>query len=292
MQTIEWLGMRLIVPDDWEIVRHAVDVSAGSILMIDRRRQRLQWSWTACAKPPDEKTIFDDFKNRDRVELPECVLTDLYKCGQFSVYRRTSDNIEITRAGTFDKRLKMWIDIVIPWPDGYQSDSERRILESYRGARSDAHGIRWCAFKLDYISPKGWKLTEAEIKPGRAAMYFEKDHNRAMVARIGAVDAWFDGHLENFLLKQVTDATGTCKVGLKGNHESCLFSGWERRFSFRWLVGLRRKRLDSVWHCPESQAMYHVMTSGYENTLVHPDTFPVQCCKSGSKGMENTHETP
>ena len=40
--TVEWLGLRLVLPRPWEIVRHGVSGRKGSLAFADRRRQRLE----------------------------------------------------------------------------------------------------------------------------------------------------------------------------------------------------------------------------------------------------------
>ena len=64
IQTIEWLGMRFRVPDEWEIVRHSSKRRTGTLMFVDRRRQRMQLSWTECRGEPDKVQLFNDLRAR------------------------------------------------------------------------------------------------------------------------------------------------------------------------------------------------------------------------------------
>jgi len=278
LQTIEWLGMQIHVPADWEIVRHSVNQHAGSLIMVDRRRQRMQLSWTECASPPDEKRIFEDFRSRDLKENPGCKLEDVFQCGPFTCYRRITGPFVVTRAGMYDRRWRRWVDVAIPWPEGREEALEGRILESFRTAQRDAKTMRWRAFRLDFLLPSQWRLCAADVRPGRVTMSFEHDGITAAVTRVGAVDGWFDGHLDHYLKKQVDNAVGTYTISKRGQHEACVFTGKERRFHPRWLMGRRRVRSDIAWHCPDSKALYQVMIMGRAGADMLVDMVQVNCC--------------
>jgi hypothetical protein len=177
--------------------------------------------------------------------------------------------------------LNRWVDIVIPWHDGPDDELERQILDSYHSERISGKGLRWQVFKLDFVSPPEWKMSRTEVLPARVTMHFECGRAHARVVRIGAADTWFDGHLENFLRRQIDDAEGKYLVRIYRGHEACMFSGRERSFRLRWLTGNRLIRTDMAWHCPSCHAVYQIVTEGNTKTHRQPDTFQVICCESG-----------
>ena len=52
-QVIQWLGLRLCVPADWQVVRHSLAADRGGLVFVDRYRQRLQLNWTQVPCEPD-----------------------------------------------------------------------------------------------------------------------------------------------------------------------------------------------------------------------------------------------
>jgi hypothetical protein len=283
-QSIEWLGMLFLVPCEWEIVRHSLNTKAGSLILVDRRRQRLQLSWTECEKIPGESIIFSDFKSRDLVENPECEISCIQEFGRFKGYLRCSGTDVLVRAGTYDAKFKRWIDVAVPCFDEADKTIALQILESYASVRSDDKYTRLRAFRLDIASPSQWKLASADVKPAMVTIRYEMKDASVEVARIGATDTWFDGNLESFLSGRISDASGSYMVKTRGLHEACVFSGRERQFSLRWFVKGRNVRTDVAWHCPESHAVFHVMTNGSRRMNLSPDAFLVNCCHTGKKG--------
>ncbi len=279
---IEWLGMRFCVPPDWEIVRHSPSGKSGSLVFVDRRRQRMQLSWTECPSRPDTVRIFEDFRARDRAEVPDCTLGEIFKRKQWKGYRRGSDGNVLTRCGLYDRKNCRWVDLVLLWGSQPDEKLEAQILDSFCTHCPVLRPMRWQAFRLDMESPPLWELETAEVKPGRVSMAFRHKTARASVTRLGAPDAWFDGHVENFLRRQVGDVEGRFGIRTKEGHEACTFVGKERHFHLRWLVGRRHVRSDVAWHCPQCHAVFQVMTMAPGKVTVKPEDFTVNCCGKGN----------
>jgi hypothetical protein len=282
--TTEWLGIGFWVPPDWEIVRHSPNRRAGSLVFVDRRKQRMQLSWTDCPREPDAEQVFRDLRSRDLEQVPDCALGERFTRGRWLCYRRAGEGKVLTRAGFYDKKRRRWLDLVLPWPDGHDEVLEKAILDSFRPGRPSAKGMRWRAFNLDVQAPKGWELTTAEVKPARVSMDFENRGARATVTRIGVPEAWFDGHLENFLRRRVGETKGSFSIGMRGSHEACAFAGKERQFRPRWLVGKRYVRREVAWHCPKTHAVFAVMTAAPRKVHIAPEAFAVKCCQAVRNG--------
>jgi hypothetical protein len=284
MQSIEWLGMLFLVPDDWEIVRHSVNEKTGSLILVDRRCQRMQVTWTYCEKKLCENDVFDDLKKRDIADNPECKTGDLQSYGRFNGYRRICREDILVRAGLYDEKQKLWIDVVLPVKNNDEEKTAVSVLESYASSRKDDRYLRLRAFGLDAASPEGWKLVGADVKPALITFRYEHNGEKAEITRAGGADAWFDGNLETFLNNRITDSTGIYKEGTRLGHASCGFIGKEQRLSIRWLLGKRRIRKDTVWYCPESRAVFHAVVTGTRNKVFSTESFLVNCCKkSGPK---------
>ena len=74
---IAWLGLTLKVPEDWEIVRHSVAVERGSLIFVDRRRQRLELGWLSVKSEPDLEHWARDLEQEERRTNAEASLRRL-----------------------------------------------------------------------------------------------------------------------------------------------------------------------------------------------------------------------
>jgi hypothetical protein len=276
-QTIEWFGLRFVVPAEWEIVKHSVNEKTGYLMLVDRHRQRLQVSWTACETQPDVGRIFDDFRSRDKSRDPMAEFSEQFKSNKWTGYCCSVKGASFTRVGMYDKKCGRWIDLALPWPAGRDEDEENGVLDSFHSSDITKGTVRWRAFGLDCEVASAFRLTQADVKPARARLLFEKGKTQAAFTRVGMSETWFDGHLENFLRREVGDMKGEYAFRPSGKHEACVFTGQEKRFHFRWLAGNRHVRRDLAWHCPSQHAVFDVMTKGSPKNGAVPDDFVVHC---------------
>ena len=72
-QTYRWLGLSFEVPKEWEIVRHSTSTERGRLVLVDRRRQRLEVCWSECKKEPDLERLVEEFRGESA--LPGEVFT-------------------------------------------------------------------------------------------------------------------------------------------------------------------------------------------------------------------------
>jgi len=279
-RTIEWLGLSFSVPDEWEIVKHSTDARRGTLMLVDRRRQRLQVSWSACATKPDEERIFDDFAARDKLSHPECTIGVPLRFQRWRGYRRTVGQTVLTRVGFYDKKSARWIDVAIPWLGQPDEAVESPLLASFSTVELAEGMRRVLAFDLDATAPVGWELTGADVGPSETVLWFGRGAgslDRAAVRRVAMPETWFDGHLENFLKRQTAPMPGAFSLCKRGAYDACRFDGRERMFQARWLVGRRIRRADVAWECPTDHAVYQVTATYFPRQPVDLDSFRVQC---------------
>jgi hypothetical protein len=279
---VDWLGLHAEVPDDWEIVKHSTKFGRGTLVFVDRRRQRMQLSWAACATPPDAERIFDDFRARDRQEHPGCDVGDSFRLLRWTGYRRNTGGRALTRAGCYDRQYRRWIDVALPWPHGYEANVERAVLESFRTVKSDGGDLMLDAFDLAVTVPAGWRLAGAAVAPTRVTFTLTRGETAVMVRRIAMPEAWFDGQADQFLRRQAAPIGGSCALTRVAGHEAATFEGRERVVHPRWLWGKRKERRDLAWECPGDHAVYHVVVTRYPRDSVEPADFAVRCCRAGA----------
>ena len=285
MQNICWMGMSLQVPGSWEMVRHATSSRQGSLMMVDRRHQRLQLTWQQIQREPDLEQMIEDYRNKDLEEHRGVKHKRVVGVGGWVALRRSRADHHLTRAVRFEKSCSRLVELVLPWPGvgGADGEVELDVLQGYRLEGPDGQSERWCAFGLEVQTPQGWSLHSAEIEPGSANMRFIKGRSEALIRRLGAVDAWFKGRLETFVQQQVEDASKTPRLRTYRNHPACELTTEEPCTRWQRWTGKARRRMDLAWLCPTDHAVYHLMTLSPMKLerAAEPGDFAVGCCQAG-----------
>jgi hypothetical protein len=275
---IDWLGMHLSVPADWEIAGHSVLAKNGKLMLVDRYVHRMQISWIRCTRKPDIRRLFDDFESRDRKEHPQCTIDRGFSMNRWAGYRRMTDSAVLTRAGLFDAANARWIDVAIPWHGVLNEELEHALLSAFRVSDLNALSQRWRAFNVDVESPPCWVLGAAEIRPGDVQLTFNKKNVAFSVHKVGMAGTWFSGDIIGFLRTQAGPLRGAYSEQGRGPHAGGIFDGRERRFHPGWLWGKRLVCHAHAWHCAASNAVYHLSTIRCSRQAGLHEDFRVRCC--------------
>ncbi|MBD3344474.1 MAG: hypothetical protein GF401_05375 [Chitinivibrionales bacterium] len=278
---IEWLGMSIEVPEDWEITRHSVNRGRGKLIFIDRRHQRLQFAWTRCARRPAEKRIFDDFRARDKEEDPTCVISDIYHRGPWRLYRRKQGEASITRAGSYETRSKRWLDLVFSWPEGCDERVEEMVLKGCCSQKSDAPVTRWCAFGIDMKTPSDWQIHSTEALPGATTFVFGGNGSSITVRRRAMAPFRHKGTIGDYLVKETGRKKDALVYQQDNGHEICQVQTRESVFKPRWLRGKRKVTSDYAWICDRKETIFHVTLDSYDKKPVECSKMKVECCGRG-----------
>lgn len=279
-QNIVWLGMCLQVPADWEMVRHGTDPDQGSLVMVDRRHQRLQLNWRKLDRRPDLEQMIEDYRRGDLAEHQGVKHKRISGAGGWHALRRSRADQHLTRAVRFDEADRRLVELALPWPHGPQGDLELELLQSFRLEAPNQQGLRWCAWGMRVEVPQGWKLHSAGIEPGSTHMRFTQGRAESLVRRLGAVDTWFHGHLDEFLTQQVSDRSISPRVTEVNKHPACEMETIEPGTRWQRWTGRLRARHDLAWLCPSDHAVYHVMTlAAQSQSNGGVRDFAVTCCQ-------------
>ncbi|MBD3320207.1 MAG: hypothetical protein GF350_03840 [Chitinivibrionales bacterium] len=276
-EKIQWLGMELEVPDDWEIVRHSTGLSKGRLIFIDRRFQRLQFAWTACEKRPAETRIVGDFRARDKEEDQSCTISDVYRIGGWRVYTRRNDATIITRAGLYDPRCKRWLDCVFSWPNGREKTIEENVLTSYSSQNPGASIMHWRAFGLDMDIPAIWKIRKAEVFPGATKFVYEQNNCSLTIRRRAMAPYYYCGSVEEYLAGKTAGNTSVYRGTHNGHHAACARAK-ERFFRPRWLKGKRKVTRECTWFCDSKETFFHITASSFISRPADFKNVVVRCC--------------
>lgn len=274
---VEWLGVLVRVPADWEIVRHSASPRKGSLVFADRTRQRLQITWTACTKRPDVARLLADHRAQQREQAPDVVITTpRLPVGWRGMQRPQPDSSadtrrHLTRAARFDTPTSRLIEVVLD--DDQNSSLLQDLLTQLVVTRPGNTAQRTHAFGLDLIIPPGFQLNDTRIQPADAALTFSthrsaKDpdkHPSLTVRRRAMADVWFDGDLRRLLKQHAPRAAmdfAEDDAHALAPHPVATAAWNVPGPRFHRLLNLHRVAVASAWFCPEEQAVYDVVGVG------------------------------
>ncbi|NJL30463.1 MAG: hypothetical protein HC898_01890 [Phycisphaerales bacterium] len=204
--------------------------------------------------------MIEDYRRGDVAEHQGVKHKRISGAGDWHALRRSRADQHLTRAVRFDETDRRLVELALPWPHGPQSDLELELLQSFRLEAPNQQGLRWCAWGMRVQVPQGWKLHSAGIEPGSAHMRFTQGRAESLVRRLGAIDTWFHGHLDEFLTQQVSDSSISPRVTEVNKHPACEMETIEPGTRWQRWTGRLRARHDLAWLCPSDHAVYHVMT--------------------------------
>ncbi len=285
MQTIEWLDMRMEVPEDWEIVRHSVRRRQGRLVLVDRRQQRMQVSWVDVAKRPDLERVISDYKARDKAEDAKTTFRGISCQGNWRGFRRIRGETALTRVGWHHEKSGRWIELSIFWPTGVEEALETGILKGFEPSGSEEKTTRVQAFGIALETDQGWTLSEAEVKPAAVKLTLRRGAEEATVRRLGMVESWFKGDLEGFLKHEMGGEETDLRKVIWNGHEAHRGEGRLKGSWMSGVLGLRGKRSDLAWVCPQVHSLFQVTIAGRGSERTAPEAMNVRCCGNAAGGV-------
>jgi hypothetical protein len=267
-QAINWLALEFRVPEGWEIARHGIRFDAGSLVFIDRARQRLSVSWTECPRAPDLERLFSDFANQPR-EVGETVRAER-DCHGFRVLEcELKFGERVSHALRFDARSRRLIELELAGT-GEADDAHlmTELLASFvfseRGERS-----RIRAFGVHAELPAGFELCMSRVNPADVTLEFERKTNpterageRVRIRRSGMARAWFDGDGARALRQRNPELRfdGFDHVAF-GPHPAVAGIASPRVAVLKRLLGRATPQRVVCWECPTRNAVFELSCS-------------------------------
>ena len=284
------MGLSFAAPRSWAASRHDVRAGAGRLVLVDRRRQRLQMTWSALAgggpaagEGPDPAALAADWRKRieaaagpddppplaplaaflppEASEAPEAGgIAWAGWCGPGGGGLGTRTDAVAAVGG----RL---IDLVLLDPveegrrAGVPSAETLALLGSAAPAATPGGGggCRWTGLGVDALVPGGWSAASARHEPGASVLAFAgPDRLTARFWRRGMAASWFDGDAVALLEESIpagVEATG-------GRPGSAVAAGPEPCRLWPRLQGRARRRRDLLWHDPDANAVLGVTVRG------------------------------
>ncbi len=280
-QQVDWMGMHLELPVDWEIAGHSAHEPRGRLVFVDRRNQRLLLSWAKAPRPPDPKRLMKDYRSRELTDNPDCGFKNLPGGTGWYGYRRLDGEGSLSRAGMYDRERSRWMEITICWPgDTYDHALEEQLLRRFNSTPPDTGVTRWQAFDLDCRVPSEWALNYATVKPADVKLSFQNGKSEVWIRRIGMADAWYRGDLEAFLRKETGIGHRRTRVEFtecrRNGLRALKIRGFEEGIRLKKVLGLLRIREDEAWAVPEKNSVMLVTTFSHSKNPLPSTTMEVE----------------
>ena len=203
-ETIYWLGLRLEVPCDWQIVRHGLSPERGRLTFTDRFAERLDLTWRKVDHDPNVELMVRDQRMRDEHKLSDVQTANVRIAGWYA-YRLQSNSETLVRAARYDSAAGRMLEalLVIEPKRGRSTKVTEQLLNAVRCVPTEDARQRLRAFDIDLRLPETLRLCRATVEPANVVFEFEAtdthpDRARlrasAVVRRMGMANAWYRGH--------------------------------------------------------------------------------------------------
>jgi hypothetical protein len=294
-QAVHWLALGFRVPIDWEIVRHGVGFERGSLVFVDRFRQRLSVSWTACPRVPNLERLLSDFENQPLM-VGETLLTQNDHFGFRVLECKKSSGEHVTHALRFDPASNRLIELELPGLAARDGQALARALlaEFSFSERDHDHSVR--AFGVHAVLPAGFGLRSSHVKPADVTLEFEKpavSGERSplglKIRRSGMARAWFDGDAARAIRVRNPALRFRDFDRLSvGKHVATAARGFARGALVKRALGMAASHDVLLWECPEQNAVFETELRAPRRGA-GPDRPRVWCCESGQEEPESGH---
>lgn len=281
MQEWVWRELRLMVPEDWEMLQFGRQRKLGTCAWADRYRFRLELSWKEVGGPPDFERMLSDYQQKLRDERQAEDFRDLRHGGWRGFEVQLPEGLS-RRFGRHFDTLRRLVEVVFLACDP-ESATEATVLDSIRPVSAPAGRQRWRAFGLDLLASADLEMDVCRIQPGLAQFSFNdgrKGRRLEDFERIGLVEQWLKISLSEWLgAKDPPDLRERREERRPAaGHEILSVTGRLPNLSFPKL-GRRVNHYDgAAWRCPTDGRLYYV-------GLVGPEPSPapwgrrLRCCE-------------
>ncbi|BAM03869.1 hypothetical protein PSMK_17100 [Phycisphaera mikurensis NBRC 102666] len=282
------MGLAFEAPVDFAAVRNDLNRRAGRLVMVDRRRQRLQLTWSAlpAGPTPDAAALARDWRKRVEaaagergpLEPPpelrslEAVLpADRPAADPGRAPVRWSGWIgDAPAGGTRTDAVAavggLLVDAVLLDPRArgrVPSEQTLRLLASAAPATLPGNATRWTAFGLDAAAPPGWAAASVRHTPAASVLAFTGPGGlTARFWRRGMASAWFGGDAAALLGESTPPGLVPVPAAAGAPAGAVAAAGPEPCRPWARLAGRARLRRDLLWHDAAQQAVLGVTVRG------------------------------
>lgn len=273
-QRVAWLGLAFRAPEDWEIVRHGTRPERGELVFVDRRRERLRLSWTACLKPPDLSRLLEDFRKAEDGELASEPWRRADGVRGFSC--ATADGW-LARAVRYDASGQRLLELALSAGSAEQANALLHALLDTLTVGGERFEL--AAFGLELVGPGPLVLTKADVRPMAARVELSLGGARVTAQRLGAAESWFSGDLRGWLARAepASNYHDFESLDVHG-HAALRVRGRERGPVLQRALGRLPLLEARVWHCPSNNALYALSAATKPGFAFELATLELGCC--------------
>ena len=292
-QVVQWLGLRMRVPEEWEIVRHSLAFDKGTLVFVDRRRETLRLHWRDCQRAPDLNRMLGDQRGKEALEFSGSKFRELNgHPGWQGFIREQNVDVRITHAAHFDVRTMRLIEVIATetCDEATAKSHFARLLSNVDVVSRADEARSFCAFGLDVTVPPGFRLTKASVKPADIVFEFAESSGdrahptgtRATVRRMGMAAAFAPADKQQLLQRESPDVSfRSIRTVSKPGHAAWSARGKQTHPRLMHLLGLGRHCDALLWHCESKNAIYSIATNHTKRKPLGAGSFSTTCCAEG-----------
>lgn len=288
---IFWAGFEFRVPRDWEINRHTLGFETGKLVLVDRRRQRVDLLWRTVTAQPDLRHHSRELQKRVKGESADGEMLELKTVpGWSGFWLRLDDTSSLTYAFKWHRESGRLVQATVVTrkddPIG-QNSLLRAILSSFRDIGWKSKPIRWKAFGLDCESPPDWELIETDIKPMNVKLTFlrsdrenkkkENGDGEIILQRFGMAGSWFDGDTQAFVRGKEPKLDFEFSRQEYRGHDAISAVARHENKLFHKLRGGGRFHQELLWLCKPANSLFRMVAEYEEKRPVRLQDFSVNC---------------
>jgi hypothetical protein len=297
-EAIEWLGLHVEVPRDFQIVRHGISAELGQLTMTDRYAERLNVAWRRIEREPDLDKMVLEQRAKDQATFPSATI-DSVRIRGWQGYRVVDTKQTWVRAVKYETRTGQLLEVQLTTHAEYVKCEVLKEDWVSRIAVTDTpEGVsRFAAFDIDVSVPCGLKLTKTAVVPASCTFEFERETPEkytakpatAVIRRMAMADTWYRGNPLKLLMRESPNVEFSSPETLRSGPHAATYSEGDTTVArvSRWLGRTSRCRALIV-HCEAENAVYHVATSSYDRAPLHPMDLQLRCCKSSGNEGKNS----
>lgn len=277
-QNIDWLGIHVEVPANWEIAGHGRNPDRGKLVFVDRRRQRLELTWLACRTRPDGALIMKERHLKDRAMHGAESCGAVQRKNGWFVYEWSSSGIALERRGRYFDKRSMWVEAVFSG-SGADDDCDSQVVAE--SIAFDDHGegrMRWRAFGIDCTTPAEVKLTRVEVRPADCTLAFSWDLGEAVLHRLKVPELWYEGAAEDEAAHLVDEKARRALRPVVYQTHSAFSASWMQGGAWERLIRKQRFCRDIVWECKSGKTVYHLSYKLHRAEKMEQEYIRVVCC--------------
>ena len=200
-----WRQISIEMPADWEMLQFSTEYARGRCAFADRHQFRAELSWKVVLGETDYDRMVGDYLQRLESEK-KIESASRFQKGGWHGFAGKSGKGESTRLGKYLPGIKCLAELVIIWPDRRDIELEEHIIKSGHEVQADVKKAQiWRCFGMEIQAPAGAALAGCTVLPARAELNFSnpKSGDSYVFQRLGMVDTWFDGNMEQWLRSAV-----------------------------------------------------------------------------------------